>query len=356
MKYKLLGRSGLRVSEICLGTMTFGEEFGWGASKEESRKVFESFVEQGGNFFDTANYYTKGTSETFLGEFINGKRERAVIASKYSLCTDPKDPNACGNHRKNMMQAIHASLKRLKTDYLDLYWLHAWDYLTPVDEVMRSLDDLVRSGKILYVGVSDTPAWIISQANTMADFKGWSPFVALQLEYSLAERTIEREYFPMSHALDQTILAWSPLAGGVLTGKYSNKEDTKARFSINQGWGNRYLTERNLHIADEVSKIAKEAGKNPAQVALNWVRQQCENIIPIIGAKNVEQLRTNLETLNFELTHEQLERLNKVSHIDYGFPHDFLKGEGIRKVLFGEHTGDIENHRVHATCLTHNHM
>ena len=201
MKYYLLGRSGLRVSEISLGTMTFGEEWGWGASKEESRKQFELYVERGGNFIDTANRYTEGTSERLVGEFVGAKREEFVVATKYTLFTRKGDPNSAGNQRKNLVQSLDASLKRLKMDYIDLYWLHAWDYLTPVEEVMRALDDQVSAGKVLYVGISDAPAWVVSQANMLAILRGWTPFVALQIEYSLIERTPERELLPMAEAM-----------------------------------------------------------------------------------------------------------------------------------------------------------
>jgi len=231
MDYRLLGRSGLRVSELCLGTMTFGDELGWGSAKEEARKVYDAFREAGGNFIDTANFYTNGTSETFLGEFMKDHRQRVVMASKYSLAAPGTDPNAAGNHRKNMMQSVEASLKRLKTDYIDLYWLHIWDQLTPVDEVIRAFDDLVRQGKVLYIGVSDTPAWWFAQANTIAFLRGWTPFIALQVEYSLIERTVERELIPAAKALGMGVTAWSPLAGGVLTGKYGTAKASDARFS-----------------------------------------------------------------------------------------------------------------------------
>ncbi len=220
MKYRLLGNSGLRVSEAALGTMTFGDDWGWGTAKDEARKVYDAFREAGGNFIDTANLYTNGTSESFLGEFMEGHRQSVVLATKYTNAFPGTDPNAAGNQRKNMMQAVEASLKRLKTDYIDLYWVHIWDQITPVEEVMRGLDDLVRAGKVLYTGISDAPAWWIAQANTLAHLRGWSPFVGLQIEYSLIERTVERELIPMAKALNIGVTAWSPLAGGVLTGKY----------------------------------------------------------------------------------------------------------------------------------------
>jgi aryl-alcohol dehydrogenase-like predicted oxidoreductase len=201
MRYKLLGKSGLRVSELCLGTMTFGEDWGWGSTKDESRKIYDAFLEAGGNFIDTANVYTNGTSERLLGEFMHGQRERIVLATKYTGAAPGTDPNAAGNQRKSMVQALEASLKRLKTDYIDLYWLHIWDQITPIEEVMRAFDDLVRQGKILYAGVSDMPAWVVAKANTLADLRGWTPFVGLQIEYSLIERTPERELLPMAAEL-----------------------------------------------------------------------------------------------------------------------------------------------------------
>ena len=218
MNYQLLGKSGLRVSELCLGTMTFGQDWGWGAARDEARKIYDTFREAGGNFIDTANVYTNVTSETFLGEFLAGQREAVVMATKYTNAAPSADPNAAGNQRKSMVQSLEASLRRLKTDYIDLYWLHVWDQITPVEEVMRAFDDLVRQGKVLYAGVSDAPAWWIAQANTIASLRGWTPFVGLQIEYSLIERTVERELLPMAKAFGLTLTAWSPLCGGLLTG------------------------------------------------------------------------------------------------------------------------------------------
>src|SRR5215471_7155104 len=226
MQFRLLGNSGLRVSEAALGTMTFGDDWGWGSAKDEARKVYEAFREAGGNFIDTDNLYTNGTSESFLGEFMEGHRQSIVLATKYTNAAPGLDPNAAGNQRKNMMQAVEASLKRLRTDYIDLYWVHIWDQITPVEEVMRGLDDLVRQGKVLYAGISDAPAWWIAQANTIAALRGWSPFVGLQIEYSLTERTVERELIPMAKALNIGVTAWSPLAGGVLSGKYHESAGT----------------------------------------------------------------------------------------------------------------------------------
>src|ERR1700722_17419133 len=225
MKYRLLGNSGLRVSEAALGTMTFGDDWGWGTAKDEAQKVYDAFRDAGGNFIDTANIYTNGTSESFLGDFMEGHRQSVVLATKYTNAFPGTDPNAAGNQRKNMVQAVEASLKRLPTDYIDLYWVHIWDQITPVEEVMRALDDLVRAGKVLYTGISDAPAWWIAQANTLANLRGWSPFVGLQIEYSLIERTVERELLPMAKALNIGLTAWSPLANGVLTGNRGASED-----------------------------------------------------------------------------------------------------------------------------------
>jgi aryl-alcohol dehydrogenase-like predicted oxidoreductase len=223
MRYKILGRSGLRVSELSLGTMTFGADWGWGSSFEDSKKVFDAYANAGGNFLDTANLYTNGTSEKYVGEFIASEREHFVLATKYSLKEKHGDPNRAGNHRKNLVQSLDNSLKRLKTDYIDLYWIHAWDFLVQPEEVMRALDDQVRAGKILHIGVSDTPAWIVSRAQTIAEMRGWTPFSALQIEYSLIERTPERDLMPMAKELGIAVTPWAPLAGGLLTGKYTSQ-------------------------------------------------------------------------------------------------------------------------------------
>src|SRR5712692_9883769 len=228
VKCRLLGKSGLRVSEAALGAMTFGDEWGWGSPKDEAQKIYETYREAGGNFLDTANFYTGGTSEKFVGEFIKDHRQSIVLATKYSNAAPGNDPNAAGNHRKSMVQAVDASLSRLQTDYIDLYWVHIWDQMTPVEEVMRGLDDLVRQGRVLYAGISDAPAWWISQANTLAELRGWSRFAGLQIEYSLIQRTVERELVPMAKALNLGVLAWSPLANGVLTGKYHGNANAEA--------------------------------------------------------------------------------------------------------------------------------
>lgn len=341
MRYRLLGRSGLRVSELCLGTMTFGENWGWGASRDESRKIFDAFVEAGGNFIDTSNNYTDGTSETYVGDFVSGARERFVVATKYSLTTRREDPNGGGNHRKNMVQSLEASLRRLQSEYVDLFWLHMWDSMTPIEEVMRALDDLVRAGKILYAGISDTPAWVVAQGNTMADLMGWSRFVALQLPYGLDGRDPERDLLPMAQALDMGIAAWGVLGGGVLTGKYNGETREPRRYGQDE------VDDKGRALAAIVLEIAAELGRSPAQVAINWVRQQQHRgvLIPILGARSEAQMRENLDCLEFELCPQHLERLDEVSKVDLGFPHTFLASNHVRSLIFGETFPAILNHR-----------
>lgn len=339
MNYKLFGKSGLRVSELALGTMTFGEEWGWGVSREESKKVFDMYAEAGGNFIDTANRYTEGTSEEYVGDFVSHDRDHFVVATKYTLFTRRDDPNFSGNHRKNMMQALDASLKRLKTDYIDLYWLHAWDFTTPEDEVLRALDDMVRTGKILYIGISDTPAWIVSRMNAIAELRGWTQFTGLQIKYSLLERTVERELLPMARKLDIAVTPWAALGGGILSGKYNKKKDEEGRAKIYKS-----INDENLRIAGEVIKVAEEIGKTPSQVAINWVRQQPGVIIPIIGAKTEKQLKDNLECLNFTLSEKHMTQLSEASKIDMGFPHDFLTSETIVDIIYGGTKDKIDNH------------
>ncbi len=334
MRYKLLG-------EICLETMTFGEVWGWGASQAESHRIFDRFVEAGGNFIDTSNNYTDGVSERYVGDCIAADRDHFVVATKYTLSMRKDDPNGGGNHRKNMIQALDASLKRLRTDYIDLYWLHMWDFMTPIDEIMRALDDLVRAGKILYIGISDTPAWVVSQANTLAELRGWSRFVALQVPYSVNSRDVERDLLPMARAFDMAVLAWSPLSGGELTGKYQRETNEPRRY------GDSSVSERIAFIVEELTKIASDLGRSPAQVALNWVRQQQHKglIIPIIGARTEAQMQDNLACLEFTLTQKQLQHLDEVSDINLGFPHNFLRSEEVTELIFGNTLPLIDNHR-----------
>jgi aryl-alcohol dehydrogenase-like predicted oxidoreductase len=343
MRYKLFGKSGLRVSEICLGTMTFGETWGWGASKEESRKIFELFVEAGGNFIDTANNYTDGTSEEFVGELVAPARERFVVATKYTLTERKDDPNGGGNSRKNMVQTVERSLRRLNTDYVDILYLHMWDFMTPIEEVMRGLDDLVRAGKVLYVGISDTPAWVVSAANTLADLRGWSRFVGLQVPYSIVARDVERDLLPMARAFDMAVATWAPMAGGVATGKYFRDTGESKRY----GEGEQVSPERRATV-EEVIAISEEIGRSPAEVAINWVRAQRHraNIIPIVGARTAAQMQQNLGCLQFELTEAQVNRLNDTNKIKLGFPHSFLTDDEVTGLIFGNTFGSIDNHRT----------
>jgi aryl-alcohol dehydrogenase-like predicted oxidoreductase len=338
MRYKLLGRSGLRVSELGLGTMTFGETWGWGASKEASRAIFDAFAEAGGNFVDTANNYTDGVSEQFVGEFVASDREHFVLATKYTLTERKPDPNFGGNHRKNMMRSIEGSLKRLKADYVDLLWLHMWDGMTPVDEVMRALDDLVRAGKVLYVGVSDTPAWVVAQANTLAELRGWSRFVALQAPYSLADRALERDLLPMARALELAVTPWGLLEGGELTGKYNQPSEEPKRYKD--------AGPKTMALADVLRQMAQEIGRTPSQIAINWARQQAHNVmIPILGARTLAQIKDNLGCLDFTLTPEQRQTLSAASPIELGFPRSFLESDHVRGLIFGDTFARIDSHR-----------
>jgi aryl-alcohol dehydrogenase-like predicted oxidoreductase len=336
MRYRLLGRSGLRVSEICLGAMTFGEDWGWGSSKDEAHRIYDAYREAGGNFIDTANLYTMGTSEKFVGEFIKPHRPEVVLATKYTNSAPGKDANAGGNHRKNMVQSIEASLQRLGTDYIDLYWLHIWDQITPVDEVMRGFDDLVRAGKILYAGVSDAPAWWIAQANTLAELRGWTRFVALQIAYSLIERTVERELIPMANALGLGITAWSPLAGGVLSGKYHGGSQAKdARFNNDMMKNVQATGDRADKIVAAVNQIAHQIGRTASQVSLAWLLHRSQPIIPIIGTRKLNQLHDNLAAIDIKLDTDQIRRLDEASAIPMGFPHDFFASEMVRTFAYG---------------------
>ncbi|MFN0212748.1 MAG: aldo/keto reductase [Saprospiraceae bacterium] len=337
MKYKLLGRSGLRVSELCLGTMTFGTEWGWGADKEESQKIFDAYAQRGGNFVDTANRYTEGCSERWLGEFVKQERHHFVVATKYTLRDQTGDPNFAGSHRKNMMRSVEESLRRLDTEFIDLLWVHAWDHLTPTDEVMRGLDDLIRSGKVLYIGVSDTPAWVVSQSNTMAELRNWTAFAGLQVEYSLLQRSPERDLLPMAKAFGMTVTPWGAMGGGALTGKYLRGEEGRIveKSARRSEWANK--------IAAKVVKVAEKLGVSPAQVAINWTRQRDTDIgcIPLIGARTAAQLNNSLGCLDFVLPEKSIRELDAASEIKLGFPHEFLASDNVRELIYGGKYGDI---------------
>jgi aryl-alcohol dehydrogenase-like predicted oxidoreductase len=342
--YRLLGNSGMRVSPLCLGTMTFGTEWGWGTTLEESRQILDVYSDRGGNFIDTANEYTNGSSESFLGQILQNRRDRFILATKYSLCTDATNPNAGGNHRRSLVRAIEDSLKRLGTDYIDLYWLHAWDYRNSIEEVMRALDDLVRQGKILHIGLSDTPAWVVAEGQAVAKLRGWTQVSAIQVHHNLVERTSEADMLPMAWQYGITPLAWSPLAGGVLSGKYSREDlqdtnkvkDGSARKEVLETIGQ--LNERSLSIVDVVKQIATEVNRSPSQVSLNWLVQQPSKPIPIIGARKVSHLEDNIASLDFTLSSEQIDRLNQVSHFDLPFPHSFISSSMYRNVVDGQNS------------------
>jgi aryl-alcohol dehydrogenase-like predicted oxidoreductase len=330
MKYKLLGRSGLKVSELCLGTMGFGTEAGWGADSDTSFAIMDAYANAGGNFLDTANMYKLGTSEKIIGDYIsNHDRDYFVVATKYTLKDNLTNPNASGNNRKNMMRSIEASLKRLNTEYIDLFYLHIWDNLTPMDEVLRGMDDLVRQGKVNYIAISDTPAWVIAKGNTMAELMGWSQFVALQVEYSLIARTPERELIPMAKHFGMTVTPWAPLGGGVLTGKYIRGEQGRIKPESKR------LNEKAVTITKAVIEIADELGTSPGNVALKWTMQQGFSCIPIVGATKLSQLEDNLKTIDVTLSDEQLKRLDAASAIELGFPGEFFREEGVRNNTFG---------------------
>ena len=319
MRHTTFGNTGLRVSEAFLGTMGFGEDWGWGAGADECRKIFTAYAEAGGNVIDTANRYTDGSSERIVGELLGADRDRFVLATKYTLTMDGTDANASGNHRKNLRRSVEDSLRRLGTDYIDLLWVHIWDPYTPIDETMRALDDLVRSGKVLYLGLSDAPAWVAARANTVAELRGWTPFAGLQLNYSLLERGIERELLPMCAAMDLSIAAWAPLARGVLSGKFTRGNATEGSRTKRED-----LSERDLRIATEVDAVADQLGTTSSRVALAWTRARRRWIHPILGARTPDQLTDSLAAFDLELPADATQRLDQASSIDLGFPQDFI--------------------------------
>lgn len=339
--YRMLGRSGLRVSPLSLGTMTFGSDWGWGAEEGEARRIFDAYVERGGNFIDTSVNYTNGAAERILGGFIKDKRERIVLATKFTMARDPQNINSGGNHRLNLVRSVETSLKQLDTDRIDLLYLHAWDFTTSPEEVMRALDDLVRAGKILYAGICNTSAWRVAQMQTLADLRGWSPFVALQIEYSLVERTVEYELMPMARELGLGVLPWSPLGGGILTGKYSradlsdeNDADVSpTRKGVIASTG--HLNERSLTIADVVGEVADELGASRSQVALAWTLTNPAVVSPIMGARTLAQAEDNFGALEIAFSAEQLDRLNAASALPPIFPERFIGRPMAQQLIFG---------------------
>lgn len=339
--YRLLGRSGLRVSPLTLGTMTFGVDPGtWGSTEEDAARMVDLYVGRGGNFIDTANFYgNMGQSEVLLGKLVKGRRDGIVVSTKYSLTTCPGDPNAGGNHRKNMVRSVEDSLRRMGTDYIDLYYLHMWDFRTPVDEILRAFDDLVRAGKILYIGLSDTPAWQASRMQAIAELRGWSQFCALQISYSLTERTVEREMIPMAREMGMGVCPWSPLGGGVLSGKYSKADlappdmsNLGSRKAINAVTGR--LSEQSLAIAEVVGDIARDIGRTSPQVAIAWTLLNPAVASPVLGVRTLAQLQDNLGALDVELSEEHLARIDAASAVPKVFPMDVLKSPS-EQMMFG---------------------
>ncbi|MET7847113.1 aldo/keto reductase [Streptomyces avermitilis] len=322
MRYRLLGRTGLRVSELFLGAMTFGEQGGVGAPKPECARILDAYAQAGGNVIDTAINYRGGESETIVGELLKGQRDRFVLSTKYTISRDGADPNAAGNHRKNLTLSLETSLRRLDTDYIDVYWVHIWDRNTPIEETVRALDDAVRSGKVLYVGISDVPAWVVSRANTLAEWRGWTPFSALQVPYSLLNRDIERELLPMAEAFGMSVAAWSPLQNGILSGKYTRpgglEPGTAARLSAEA------IGDRERAVAEAVQSAADELGVSCAQVAIAWTMAHSPAVHPILGARRVEQLMENLGAAELRLPTEVLAELETATDFRAGFPADFI--------------------------------
>lgn len=330
MKYRLLGRSGLRVSEVALGTMTFGDDWGWGADESTSRAMFETFAEAGGNFIDTANNYTNGSSERIVGRCVGPDRDRFVIASKYTLSGDPSDPNAGGNHRKNLERTVRGSLERLGTDHLDILYLHMWDGTTATHDVMRAMDDLVRRGVVQHVAFSDTPAWIVAQAATLAAQHGWAMPVAVQVPYAAIDRSVERDVLPMADALGLSALVWGVLSSGLLTGKHLTGEAAGARESE--------LSERARPLVEQFVEIAGRLAITPSQLAVAWVRATpfAGGPIPILGARTVAQLEDQLGALTVHLDADTWTQVGAIREFRLDFPRGFLESDHVRGLIFGD--------------------
>lgn len=323
MKIRLLGASGLRVSEFSLGAATFGEAAAWGADRAESARIFEAYYDVGGRFIDVSNTYGAGHAETIVGELAAGRRDELVIGTKFTATTRPGDPNAWGNHRKSIRQSLHRSLERLRTDHVDILWMHCWDLITPLEEVMRVLDDEIRAGTVLYVGVSNTPAWAIARANTLAELRGWTRFVGMQAEYSLVSRTPEHELIPMARHLGLELLAWSPLGGGLLAGGYSAGGSSARRFDYDT------VPARRREVAEGVVSLAADLGCWPAAVAMAWLRQRPFPVIPILGARTATQLTEVLGMLDLELDGQAIERLEALSAPPPIMPREGLDMPGV---------------------------
>lgn len=338
MKIRFLGKSGLRVSELCLGCMSFGTRWGFGADAAQSHRVLDAYRAKGGNFLDTANMYHGGETEEFVGQWLQDKRDSVVVATKYALSMDGNDANASGSHRKNLVRSVEDSLRRMNTDYIDLLWTHAWDAATPFEEHMRALDDLVRSGKVLYVGMSDAPAWVVSASNVLAELRGWTAFVGLQIEYSLLARDGDRDLWPMAETFGMSVCAWGPLGAGVLTGKYTrgSVDNDSLRTGGNEQRGR--TSTRSLEIARAVDAVADRIGATSAQVAIAWLLAKGPLSIPIVGARTVEQIEDTMGASDVVLDEASVKQLDEVSAISLGFPHEFLAEDHLRKMLEGAGT------------------
>ncbi len=333
MEKIIFGNTGLKVSKMCLGTMTFGETWGFGSDEKEAGKILDYYLDNGGNFIDTADKYTDGDSERILGKFLKERRRRCILSTKYSLLTDEHDANSFGNHRKNLVLSVEDSLKRLKTDYIDLLWIHTWYFENQVEDVVRAIDDLVRLGKVLYWGISDSPAWLCSEAHTISKYRGWTPLSAIQIEYSLIQRTSERELYPFAEHNNIGVTGWAPLSGGLLTGKHFKEGHDVDSKRIDRALN--LKTERNERILESLITLAKEMGITPAQLALAWLHAYKPNHVSIIGARKIGQLKDNLSALQINIPKEIIEKLDAVSQIELGFPHDMVNGERMQKVMYG---------------------
>ncbi|GAA3450769.1 aldo/keto reductase [Dactylosporangium matsuzakiense] len=314
MRYRTFGRTGLRVSELVLGAMTFGEQGGVGAPIDDCRKILDRYTEAGGNMIDTAINYRGGASEEIVGELLQDRRSEFVVSTKYTVTRNADDPNGGGNHRRNLRLSLETSLRRLRTDWIDVYWVHIWDRHTPIEETMRALDDAITKGQILYCGISDTPAWLVSRANTLAEWRGWTQFAGLQVPYSLVNRDAERELLPMAADYGMAVTAWSPLGGGILTGKYELSEQGRLNAAD--------ISPDDRAVAQAVAAAAGELGVTPAQVALAWARQK--GVLPMLGARTEAQIRDNLGSLDVTLPPEMSQQLEQATNFKVGFPTDFI--------------------------------
>jgi aryl-alcohol dehydrogenase-like predicted oxidoreductase len=334
MDYQLFGRTGMRVSRFALGTMTFGTAWEFGADPDECARIFDAYLDAGGNFVDTADKYTDGEAEGILGALLGSRRDRIVLATKYGLCTDPNDPNSLGNSRRNLVLSVEGSLRRLKTDYIDLLWVHAWYFENPVADTVRALDDLVTAGKILYWGISDAPAWLCAEASSKAMAQGWAPLSALQMEYSLIERTPDRELLPFAAHNGLGVTGSIPLAGGILTGKHHEASQATVD-SARAGRAAARRSERIDQIVECLNTTAGQLGVSATHLALAWLVETQPTIIPILGVRTLDQLEDNLAALRLDLDRKVIDSLNEASAVELGFPHEMLRGQRMQEVMYG---------------------